>query len=77
MMFDRNGNPTTELAVMGRRGCALECREPTPTVRLPVHRRFCPRCRHRRDEGYCDGFPPPEETSEESREGVLGVKKEE
>ena len=42
-----------------------------------VHRRFCPRCRRRQDEGYCDGFPPPEETHEESKEGVLGVKKEE
>lgn len=62
---------------MGRRLCARECREPTPVARLPVHRRFCSRCRRLRDEGGSDGFPVTLETAEEGREGVLGVRKEE
>ncbi|MBE3045694.1 hypothetical protein IMZ48_24735 [Candidatus Bathyarchaeota archaeon] len=60
---------------MGRYRCARECREPTPILRIPVHRRFCQQCRRRKDEGSCDGYPPPEERPEESREGVIGVRK--
>ena len=62
---------------MGRWLCAKECREPQQIVRIPVHRRFCPRCRRRKDEGSYDGFPVTTEGPEDRREGVIGVPPEE